>query len=199
MLAEQTLTRNESADLVQKKWSTMVKDAPSATREIRVTGAAHYIACAGVVNNLGEMHKDHHTWLAAMLDDGKALRLADELAAAACEAAGSTWPDDERVQRIWSTMVENAPSATAIVRRIGMARYASTLVMQQRVDTSTISRNDAKWLITAWSNNKVLDLADEFAAAARKAADPTRPTMVVSGNGKDAFLMPVFWRDQKGA
>lgn len=86
-----TLTRNESADLVQKAWATMVENSPEDTDYIREHGVESYLLEANPERFFGA-DTDHYEWLFAMLSDEETLRLADKFAATARKAADRTRP-----------------------------------------------------------------------------------------------------------
>lgn len=79
------LTRNESADRVQKVGAMAVENAPESTQRIRDLGVSSYIE--EIIDPIG-MQTDHYEWLFDALSDGETLDLVDALAARARIAGG---------------------------------------------------------------------------------------------------------------
>ena len=83
-----TLTRNESADKIQKIWATVVERSPASTNRLRLVGAVAYIGEA-TDYNVADLHRDHYQWLVNALNGEVVLDAIDTLAAIARAAGGS--------------------------------------------------------------------------------------------------------------
>ncbi len=95
------LTRNESADLFQKIWSTIVEEAPESTAAIRRLGLVAYVTGHKrfSLSLLSELHTDHLDYLTHVLTiDPLGCQLVDKFAQDIRAIAGATaspWRDVE--------------------------------------------------------------------------------------------------------
>jgi len=85
-VAEQTLTRNESADRIKEIWSTIVEEAPRSTYDMRAVGAGVYTMARF---DLVGVHDDHYNWLMERLEKGSVLDDIDAFAAKMRDAGGA--------------------------------------------------------------------------------------------------------------